>query len=112
MEAILFPVQLSALICVFARGVTFKLTYRELPSVPCIWPQANSLLVTESLLDGLYKTDEKGNRVRSKEKWEEYPATAGSEGGGTERESQPVFQARCRADTSLPGTVTFGVVPL
>lgn len=47
-----------------------------------------------------------------KKKWEEYPATAGSEGGGTEGESQPVFQACCRADTSLPGTVTFGVVPL
>ncbi len=113
MEAILFLVQLSALICVFAFRVTFKLTYRELSTLNSwIWPQANFLLATVSLPDGLYETDKKGNRVWSKEKWEEYPATAGSEGGGTERESQPVFQACCRADTSLPGTVTFGVVPL
>lgn len=76
----------SVLICVSASGVTFKLTYRELPTFPWIWTQANSLLATKSLPDGLYKTDKKGNRVRSKEKWEEYPATAGSEGGGTERE--------------------------
>lgn len=88
--AILFLVQLSVLICAFARGVTFNLSHRELPTV-------------KSLPDGLYKTDKKGNGVRSKEKWEEYPATAGREGGGTERESQPVFQACRRADTSLPG---------
>lgn len=32
--------------------------------------------------------------------------------GGTERERQPVFQAWCHADTSLSGTVTFGLLLL
>lgn len=48
-------------------------------------------MATKSLPDGLYETDEKGNRVRSKEKWEEYPATAGSEGGGKERERASLY---------------------
>lgn len=84
--------------------------------VPWIRPLANSHLASKSHPDGLNKWDEKGNgrfdqKKKKKEKkgGEEYPATAGR---GVPRESQPVFQASCHADTSLPGTVTFGVVPL
>lgn len=83
--------------------------------VPWIRPLANSHLASKSHPDGLNKWDEKGNgRFDQKKKKKEKGGGRVSSNSweGIPRESQPVFQACCHADTSLPGTVTFGVVPL
>lgn len=80
MEAILvilFLVQLSVLICVFAREVTFNPVPQGTPNCPINTTTRLILFWQPSLSQMACIRDKKGNTVRSKEKWEEYPATAG-----------------------------------